>query len=319
MSDTDLFSALSKYDASNSPENYLTEAFAFLLRHLLVDEPSVAVALLNDLCGADDKFKFRREESRAITVETQVTTDQGRPDMAIRAPNHLVYVEVKKDSPLGTTQPERYGAALDNDAAEHKRLVLLTRLATEVPARGRRPDRCARWFEIYDWLDKAELKKPVSAFISREFRGFLEECHMALSRVGWELGPGLLAFSSFGAMLQAAIERAGLKQHAGSLRGTSRFFGCTLDSPKYWVGIYYQKPVSLCFEFCKGCSKAAKGRAMKECPDGATTYEATGFALDLEDENVHFFALGKERQLEAVSRFLKECHEIAKAAEKPQS
>ena len=45
-----VFSALSEY-GSNARENYLTEAYVFLLKLLLDRGPSVGFGMVNQLCG----------------------------------------------------------------------------------------------------------------------------------------------------------------------------------------------------------------------------------------------------------------------------
>ncbi len=313
MAQPDLFSALSKYDASNSPENYLTEVFAFLLRHMLAEEPAAAVALLNNLCGADDAFKFKQEDCPRITVETQVTTGQGRPDMAIRAPGHLAYVEAKKDSPLSLTQTRAYLRALDHSDAGHQRLVVLTKYAVDTPDDPR--VRRVRWFEVHDWLTQAEPRSRTSRFLVGEFTRFLGANRMKLERVGWELMPGVDALTNFRQMLDAAVEHAGLKDVQGGMRAGLDFVGCTMDTSKFWCGLEFQRPLRVWFQGYKVTSldqdvlKAGPHPLVRR-PSGYT-----GYALDLEDEEVAFFAKGKEKQLSLLADFIKKAYDAFKKAE----
>src|SRR4051812_36406286 len=79
--------------SSRQDENFVTEAFAHLVRHLLENEPDVAVRILARLSGG--ALSATAESAPAITVTTQVTTAQGRPDIEITAVDTLVYVEAK--------------------------------------------------------------------------------------------------------------------------------------------------------------------------------------------------------------------------------
>ena len=307
MPETDLFSALSRYDGSNSPENYLTEAFAFLLRHLLAKEPAAAVAILNCLCGADDAFRFKQEESPEITIETQVTTDHGRPDMAIRAPGRLAYVEVKQDSPLTIEQIRAYLRALEQSGVAYQRLVVLTRYAVEVPSDPRvRP---VRWFQVHDWLRNPDVRSAVMCFLSGEFRAFLGASKMILNRVGWELGPGLEHFIHFMSMLDAALIQAGFTRNRKPFRPTLSYCGCFVADRAFWCGLTFARPLK--FTFQTWSFRVTKKEVLAEGPSEPTVVagqENDAFELGLEDEKVAFFALSKERQLKVLTDFIKAAH-----------
>jgi len=311
VTETNLFSALSKYDGSTSPENYLTEAFAFLLRHLLAYEPSAAVSLLNDLCGANREFGFAKDEASSIVVETQVTTKQGRPDIMISVGNKLACIEVKKEAPLRENQLEHYGEALDASPASHKRLIVLSRHDLDIPAKGRQPDHRVRWYHVHDWLSKAELSDLASCYLRRHFTAFLEASHMSIERVGWELMPGVEALVNFGKMLAAAVEQAGLQDEAGKITFTGEYCGCYVGAGNsLWCGIYYERPILFYFSVQPWYHPSAKALLLGEAQ---STYDKDddGFHLDLESESVHFFALGKDAQLGCLAKFVRTCHDLA--------
>jgi len=313
MQVVDLFSALSKYGGSRHAEDYLTEAFAHVLRELLARQHAVGVDLANRLCGADGDFGFREDET--VSVETQQTTAYGRPDMALSAPGKLAFIEVKDESWLHDGQPERYVKALEAAGVPHTRLVLLTRYAVEVPQEIERL-RCVRWSEMHGWLSEVPTDDAVASYLVCEFARFLKEKGMAIRKVGWELAPGLVAFGDFIAVLDAAWERADIKARKGPPRGTATYFGWMIDSPKYWLGVSYEeRPLRLCFQLCRGCSAAVKEQAGKVVPAGATSFEGDSFFLDLEDENVCFFALGEGRQIDALTEFIRSCYARVKEVE----
>jgi len=105
-----LFSVLSKYDSA-SEENYLTEAFVFLVNHLLDRDRPVGIQLLTDLCADNDEFTF--DPGEPIAIVTQRSTEVGRPDIEISTRDTLISIEVKHDSGLGPTQLQRYKKALE--------------------------------------------------------------------------------------------------------------------------------------------------------------------------------------------------------------
>lgn len=93
--DDNLLLRLHKW-AWRQDENFLTEAFAHLLQHLLSHEPEAAVGLLHsltrgflDLCPA---------EARSVEVRTQVFTAEGTPDLQLRTSKQTALLEVKCES-----------------------------------------------------------------------------------------------------------------------------------------------------------------------------------------------------------------------------
>ena len=101
-----IFVTLFKF-GPGAEENYLTEAFVFLLKLLLERELDAGLAIINQLCGLSQENRFEVLKPSAIC--TQITVDNKRPDIEIRGDKDtLVYVEVKHDSPLGEGQLESY-------------------------------------------------------------------------------------------------------------------------------------------------------------------------------------------------------------------
>lgn len=322
MASDDLFSALSKYDGSRSAEDYLTEAFVYVVNQLLANEAAAAIDLVNWLCGCNHEFSFAVGEN--VSANTQLTTNYGRPDIAVSAPGKLVYIEVKKDAPLHDGQLDQYGKALEDSPAQHKRLVLLTRFATDARPGDREPDHRVRWFEVHDRLSNARLTQPVSCYLRDQLTAFLEESGMAIQRVGEELAPGVIALRHFGNMLDAAIEAAGAKGENLWIGGTSSYFGCWIESNKYFLGIDYEKPLALLFRLGQACPKAVKERLKKADPPILRIHgsafglqlKGDAWSLNLEDESIGFFATDNQAQLETLSNFIKECYDRVKEAEK---
>lgn len=144
-----LFSVLSKYDSA-SEENYLTEAFVFLVNHLLDRDPPVGIQLLTDLCVDNDEFIF--DPTEPIAIVTQRSTGVGRPDIEISTRDKLIYIEVKHDSGLGHTQLERYKKALGQSGVDITKLVLLTRFSLDLTHEQAELCKHVKWFEVYNWL-----------------------------------------------------------------------------------------------------------------------------------------------------------------------
>src|ERR1700688_2325476 len=105
-------------------ENFLTEAFAHLLRQLLESEPEAATELLSLLTASF--LKVRVEDTRLVEVHTQVVETEGRPDLELRTAKQQVYVEVKVESEPGAGQLLRYRRLLRQSDAESTLLILLS-------------------------------------------------------------------------------------------------------------------------------------------------------------------------------------------------
>jgi len=317
MPSDDLFSALSKYDGSHSAENYLTEAFAYLLRYLLKQEAPFGTYLVNGLCGVQDEFL--PGDADKVTIATQTIIANGVLDITISAPGKVVYLEAKDYSLPVAEKLRRYRKDLDGREEGFKRLVLVTRFATDLTLGEEGPHHLVRWSQIHDWittaLEKAPPQRAAACYLAEQFVHFLEAKEMSEERVSWELAPGVVALTSFAAMLDSAITGAGLKHKKVKVpSSTATYYGWTIEPPKYWCGLLYQTPSVLVFQLLDGCPKAIKEH-LRRSGQLVPTSDYDGFCLDLEDENVAFFALGKERQLKTLTDFIKGCYDRVKQAE----
>src|SRR6059058_2166221 len=92
-----LFLRLHKW-ASRQDENFLTESLALVLEQLLVLTPAVGTRLVARLTGGF--IDLSPEDARIIEVRSQVEAGRGRPDLEIRTPVRLVWIEVKAETSL---------------------------------------------------------------------------------------------------------------------------------------------------------------------------------------------------------------------------
>jgi len=209
MSGENIFSALAKYNSAID-ENYLTESLVFVINTLLQQERPIGLEILTKLCVKNNDFSFETDED--ISVSTQETTEQGRPDIKVSSPDKLIYIEVKHDSPLGLQQLERYKKALEPSTAAIKHVVLLTRFAIDFEEQEEKPYKHVRWFEVYNWLanTKVRAKDPVSIYLIESFKSFLEVKQMSIQKVGWEYINGVPALTNLINMIEVAIQGAPL-------------------------------------------------------------------------------------------------------------
>lgn len=302
MSNQNIFSALAKYNSA-SDENYLTEAFVFVINSLVKQNPSIGCGILNRLCVNNNEFAFNIDEG--ISVLTQEGTEEGTPDIKISCPDKLIYVEVKHDSPPGHRQVSRYKKALESSTATIKHVVLLTRFAVDYENQEEMPYKHVRWFEVYNWLDSAqkEVKDPISVYLIDEFKSFLEVKQMSMQKVGWEYINGVTALNNLINMIEVAIKNSQIQFYPVYPRSAGwEFKGFILEDKEFWCGIHYNNPSVITFELQdkKRFDRNKIETTSYELREGK---ERLWFRLPL--EVVHFFSLDKDEQLEAITNFVK--------------
>lgn len=240
-----IFSALEK----ETGENYLTEAFVFLINSLLVRERPLALEFLTYLCTENNEFSFDTDEN--ISVTTQEIIEQGILDIKISSFGKQIYVEVKDYSPVSIGQLKRYRKHLESSSAPIKRLILLTRFPVDLTEHQGIPDKHICWFEVYNWLVSAEdkVKDSVSTYLIKSFKSFLEVKRMSIEKVGWEYINGVTAFNNLINMIEAAVKNIGIpfyKKLPKAARWDSK--GFWLENRKYYCGIYYNAPLTVIFK-----------------------------------------------------------------------
>lgn len=298
-----IFSWLSKYN-SLADENYLTQSFAFLIRTLLIRDPSSAYRLLNLLCGgANPAFSA----SDNVLCSTQQKVETGILDIKLSSKGTIVFVEIKEFSEVDPDQLKRYKKALDSERADTKRLVLLTKVLAEPEKHLGIPDQCVLWRNVSEWLQDVRYaaEDPVSGYLIDSFRQFLEAKGMSIGRVGWEYIAGVSALNNLVGILIAAMEDTG--HRISSIRQSADYRGYYFDDGEFWCGISWERPLFVIFE-----PVHAKKFDTSKVPK--TTYQlektdALWFLLPLEER--HFFSLDGEGQLAEMTSFVKSSYEDA--------
>jgi hypothetical protein len=296
-----LFLRLHKW-AFRQDENFLTETLAVVLEQLLVLAPAVGTRLVSRLTGGF--IDLSPENASAIELHTQVEAGQGRPDLEIRSPHRLVWVEVKAESELRAGQLEGYRVLLKECGVEQTRLVLLTRYPEVFQPGDAQPDKEIRWFEFADWLESDILD-------------FLGARSMTLAQVGKYMPEGLRALSNLMNMLFEAASACKVQVRK---RAEWECIGLNLDGLKYWVGVTFSEPEKLWFGTrCRiDPDKAAKlvvGELTEESwvPGRYRWWRG----VELDSEPVHFYSRYKVDQMQWLERFLRECLEMARTIETP--
>ncbi len=322
--DKNLLAQLHKL-AARQDENFLTEAFAHLLRHLRDNEPQAAVDILRRLTGTleGNRLKIEAECIREkLTITTQVTTEKGRPDIEIAIEGQFrAFVEAKSQSNVREGQLKRYRKDLTNSGLPKNALalVLLTRYPAEIPAGDEEPDVFCRWFQIADWLEdwltdweKTAITNTESYFLTRQFVEFLKIRNIAMEKAGPELAAGMKSLRNILRMLEEAINA---KADSAKFSDDRDHIGFYVDDKQFFVGIDYEEPTLLGFqtwEFPVGKD------AMQRVDFGKVEADGEGgliWAHNLELGST-FFALDRRGQMDRLEDFVGECLDATKKIKK---
>ena len=280
---SDLFTALARY-ADQQDENFLTESLVYLLNLLIEREQQAAIGILNNLCGEKTSGWF--ENSQDISLTTQYTIQEGRPDIVIEIePDKLIFVEVKNNSGLGMAQLERYYAHLQGYQQKSTQLVLLTRSRHSIQQTSlqRSLFHHVCWYEISGWLSDADLHDEVAVFMVNQFLGFLKRKEMNMEKITWEYMQGVPAMVNLISMIGTALSEVAPEKSTKKTVGAS-WAGFYMDG--FFVGFRFNNCLTIVFENNQGT--------------------APTFKRDLNLEKAHFFSLNSGEQLESLINFLKD-------------
>jgi hypothetical protein len=302
--------------ASRQDENFLTEAFAHLLRHLRDHEPRVAADIICRLTRGrfpdigDEKLRSK------LRINTQVATEQGRPDIEIAIDGQFrALIEAKVESKLHDGQLQQYRKQLDGEGA----LVLLTRYPFEPPANETQPDVLCRWYQLADWLEtaceEARIRHSDCKFLTEQFVDFLKIRNIAMEKAGPALAEGVKSLTNVLRMLdEAIIAKSGKAKGYHKFTSDQGSIGYSLDSKKFFVGIDYEEPEVLYFLTLGDF--AVKNDAAERAGFGMLVSDKDGrywqAELNFYSDDVAFFGLSKDEQRQRLDRFVSECLDATK-------
>lgn len=302
--------------ASRQDENFITDSFAHLLRRLLRDDTAVGIEIIRQI--TDGQFNVELQDAKAVAVSTQVSISLGRPDIEISALGQIIYVESKVESGLGDRQLHRYLDELDSKTdVSIKVLVLLSRYPIDIGADIANRVVRKRWYQIADILveklDSACIKDTIDKFLVEQFVDFLRARNITMARISWELPNGVTSLRSLVAMLDEAIAAVNCPRARSAAWDWIGYYlveaveGGNNRKP-FFVGVYFDRPALLVFEtnevavIANAMEVAGFGRVVNDRYKPGGTKWVNELVLDSED--VHFFALSRERQMQAVEQFL---------------
>jgi hypothetical protein len=295
---------------SGQDENFVTEAFAHLLRHLLEHDPGCAARMLSNL--TQGKVAASEWQTGLTEINTQVTVDKKRPDIEISAPGLLIYVEVKVESFLGSEQLGHYRKRLDASRVGRTYLVLLTQYE-EQASENQQPDSVVRWYEVAHWLEDALrsgfVVQPSSLFLGEQFLQFMRGRRLTLDHVERELTVGARSLVSLHAMVGKGLIGASLNSFKIEMR--SDWWGYNVELMRYFVGVYIKEASLLRFRTYGQAVDAAKAESLG-C--GKTWRKGTHVrwenVVDLDSKQIGFFEMSTSDQMRFIEGFVKESLEL---------
>jgi hypothetical protein len=175
-----------------------------------------------------------------VTNTTQVTIDEGRPDIEIWTPQPLLYVEVKVESLVDLEQIQRY---LEELRPKEGRLILLTRRPPGKLGDDKKDVRKVRWYEVAAWLKQLRLDNCSSTgYLVEQFVDFLRARNMSIDKVRPELTEGVRSLYNLLKMVREVLIQLGHAPSTFTLNLSEGIIGASVDNQRFWVGLGINEP-----------------------------------------------------------------------------
>ena len=248
---------------------------------------------------------------RVLEVRTQIGGEEGIPDIELRTGQHFVIIEVKSEADATEDQLRRYRRLLDQSTVQSKGLILLTRYPVSVVG----ADHYLRWYQVAELIGLESSRyqfKATSQFLVDQFLGFLKARNMTMGQVTWEMTTGVRSLRNLADMLYEAATACQLK---AQIRGNPYWIGIHLDGRQYWAGISFSAPERLVFgtDYASVDPEAAVALGVGSCGEWQDKGGHEWWRdVDLESEEIHFFARSKASQMQFLEQFLRENYDLAK-------
>lgn len=285
-------------------ENFITESFSYILQKLIESEIEVSLFILNNIFG--EFYRIGSNEISAVSIATQISTPYGKPDIEIKGPSFLFYIEAKIESGFGIDQLDRYRRALNESGAESTALITFTRYPLFIEEKSSKPDKAIRWHQIVEWLEEAEICDLVNRYLRDEFITFMKLRGIAMEPVRWELTEGIRSFQNLLTMISEALSATNVSIYSKS--GAWDWHGYYIEDKHFFIGIYLSNPSVI--------ELNSEVPLKENIPDnievGMIEYDCWKNQLDMSSEDIHFFARNKQSQLLCIEEFIKDSIEFGR-------
>ncbi len=232
----------------------------------------------------------------------------------------MALVEVKIEAEVRLRQIVRYRQLLADSGVANTALILLTRYPVIFGNAEAKPDGTVRWFHVAESLRSekgAHQFRSVSNYLSEQFLAFLEVRGMVMAQVTWDLASGVRALRTLSDMLYEVAVACGVQaQQAGG----RDYHGVNLNNRDYRVGLYFDRPHFVVFETnYRPVDDAVAARlgiaGVYERKATVGRHHAWRRELNLEAEDVHFFARSPARQIQLLEKFVRESLDLVRQIE----
>lgn len=234
----------------NQRENFLTEAFAYVLEK---------DAAFRDRWIKSLQWRHAPKQTDCH-VETQTSYPDGQPDIELRGTDFKILVESKVDSPEGDRQLDRYGKILSEPEPDSGKtyddsrqvLVYLTRHHEH----KKKPETFnghfihRRWFQVHDLIQAGD------APFTLELKQFLKDLHMASNdNFNYHDLDALLTIHGTVRKMDAALDavrQIGIKELGIYLYPTNRSSTLQRTAAYYNINPFKYTKINLGFIWWKG-------------------------------------------------------------------
>jgi len=318
MAADNLLTVLHKW-AHRQDENFVTDAFAHLLRNLLRETPTVGSELIAMLCGG--RLPLAPAQCSGVLVVTQGPSDIGTPDITITWDDSLLFVEAKLDSGFGRTQLQRYhdllARRIGSGSCRQGCLTTLTRRQPSAAASELFKCVTVRWHAIAKFLNAvpdSSISNPQTLFLVRQFSEFLTQRMVEMQQITSELSEGVHALRRMLEMIGESLDEFRVPVHQ-KMSGWYKV-GYWLENKRWRVVISYRHPHVIVFETV---GVPITQIHMAEILDGMFHEPKKGDKrrkwinrLDLNSNEGEFFQLPAEQQKDRIDAFLNTSVKIAR-------
>jgi hypothetical protein len=300
-------------------ENFTTEAFAHLLRHLLKHEPDAACSILAVLgCSSVG------EDCRELKVSTQIRYGHSQPDISVEQKAKLkLVIEVKVEQEIDWDQIKMHNEALERKAAPYcKRLIVLTKKQVDKNNKAADlVDTYVRWREIAESI-RAEVDggmSPVSQHIARQFVDFLRSNGMVIDKVETAITTkqAISSFHSLMKMIKGSLPQGSpprkwkSKDNVCEMPGYSGVYFGLRRNDEYWCGIYYAEPDCVVLQaYDRSAAEIAKCEGWELDEEDKSRGAAWRRKLPLRERK--FFEMQADDQWKLIEAFIKNSIEALK-------
>lgn len=307
------FSCLAK--GNPQKENFLSEAFVFVLRKLLNPTSREGCEFVKELLGNISGLDFSKENDITITREEKV--EGGRLDIKIETPDKLIYVENKVESSVSIDQLNKYKSHLGKQNKNNSKMILITKYGIEDKVKSSL-DKWWTWDQIYHVLitlrqTKGDNLPEIAMFFIEHLIYYLKEEGMITEKVSSAFIEGVGSMINLIEQIRFVLNQKGcpIIQRSAGEQFNGFYFKVDKDSlSRQWLGIfyydYYKKPSfnQIVFELSDFNIQETDYKGKFHFEYDRKRFNVPSLLFNFKENQ--FFTIGKDEQLKKLAEFIQE-------------